>query len=240
MRKKLLFYLANIDYYFYKFLPKKVKKVRNYYSLDKSLFRLKFAILKIVSIILNLSLSELFYICGSDKYKNYKTIYDFLTTNFKKEDNINILEIGIGSHNLSGSGGGSLIALSLYYKKAQIYGIDLFDKSFLNIGNIQTIIGDQSSKKNLKSICNQLPNLDIVIDDGPHSLQSMIYFIKIFTPLLKDDGILIIEDVQDYDWLQILYDVVPNQLKKFVKTYDLRKNKGRYDDIVFTIDKFNV
>lgn len=195
MRKKLLFYVANIDYYFHKFFPKKVNKIRNYYSLDRTLFKVKFVILKMVSNILNLSLSELFYICNSDKYKNYKIVYDFLTTNFKREDKIHILEIGIGSHNLSGSGGGSLIALSLYYKKAKIFGIDLFDKSFLNIGNIKTIIGDQSSKKNLKSICNQLPNLDIVIDDGSHFVNHQFNTFNIFYKNLRNGGIYIIEDL---------------------------------------------
>ena len=29
----------------------------------------------------------------------------------------------------------------------------------------------------------------------------------------------------------------PPHLKQYIKTYDLRKNKGQYDDIVFTIDK---
>jgi len=29
-------------------------------------------------------------------------------------------------------------------------------------------------------------------------------------------------------------------LKAFIKVYDLRHNKGRYDDIVFTIDKLNI
>jgi hypothetical protein len=28
-------------------------------------------------------------------------------------------------------------------------------------------------------------------------------------------------------------------LKKFINVYDLRENKNRYDDIVFTIDKMN-
>jgi len=28
-------------------------------------------------------------------------------------------------------------------------------------------------------------------------------------------------------------------VKQFIKVYDLRKNKNRYDDIVFTIDKSN-
>jgi hypothetical protein len=195
MRNKLLFYIANIDYYFHKFFPKKAKKVRNYYSLDRSLFKVKFAILKIVNNIFNLNLSELFYICGSDKHKHYKNIYDFLTTNFKREDKINILEVGIGSHNFSGSGGGSLIALSLYYKKAKIYGIDLFDKSFLNIRNIQTIVGDQSSKKNLEFICNQIPDLDIVIDDGSHFVDHQFNTFNIFYKNLRNGGIYIIEDI---------------------------------------------
>jgi hypothetical protein len=48
---------------------------------------------------------------------------------------------------------------------------------------------------------------------------------------------LVIEDVQSIDWWPILYREVPQHLKKFVKPYDLRKNKNRYDDLVFTIDK---
>jgi len=43
--------------------------------------------------------------------------------------------------------------------------------------------------------------------------------------------------VQSMDWLPILQTVVPDELKKCIKMYDLRKIKGRYDDIVFTIDK---
>ena len=54
---------------------------------------------------------------------------------------------------------------------------------------------------------------------------------------MTDDGILIIEDVQDMSWLEILREEVPEHLKPYVKWYDLRPNKNRYDDIVFTIDK---
>ena len=57
---------------------------------------------------------------------------------------------------------------------------------------------------------------------------------------MADDGILIIEDVQKWDWIEILKNEVPENLKQFIKIYDLRSNKKRYDDIVFTIDKFNV
>jgi hypothetical protein len=54
------------------------------------------------------------------------------------------------------------------------------------------------------------------------------------------DGILIIEDLQLCDWTEILKNEVPEDLKQYVKVYDLRDNKGRYDDIVFTIDKGNL
>ena len=51
--------------------------------------------------------------------------------------------------------------------------------------------------------------------------------------------ILIIEDVQSWDWIDILKNEVPENLKQFIKVYDLRQNKNRYDDIVFIIDKSN-
>ena len=38
----------------------------------------------------------------------------------------------------------------------------------------------------------------------------------------------------------MLKNETPDHLKQFIKVYDLRGNKNRYDDIVFTIDKFNL
>ena len=76
-----------------------------------------------------------------------------------------------------------------------------------------------------------------MIDDGPHTLESMLKFIRLYSQLMTNDGILIIEDVQSWDWIKILTNMVPLSLKKFIKVYDLRKNKDRYDDIVFTINK---
>ncbi len=54
---------------------------------------------------------------------------------------------------------------------------------------------------------------------------------------MTEDGILIIEDVQSMDWIDELTKVVPEDLKKYIKSYDLRYIKNRYDDIVFTINK---
>jgi len=78
---------------------------------------------------------------------------------------------------------------------------------------------------------------DFMLDDGPHTLESMKTFIQLYSQIMTDDGILIIEDVQSMEWIVHLMQVVPRHLKGFIEIYDLRGNKGRYDDIVFTIDK---
>jgi hypothetical protein len=93
------------------------------------------------------------------------------------------------------------------------------------------------SKNNL---LNKNIKFDFMLDDAPYTLESMIQFIKLYSQIMSDDGILIIEDVQHYSWISILRNEVPENLKAFIKVYDLRHNKGRYDDIVFTIDKLNI
>ena len=78
---------------------------------------------------------------------------------------------------------------------------------------------------------------DFLLDDGPHTISSQKKFVKLYSPLLSENGILIVEDVREIGGLEKLEKATPNHLKQYVKTYDLRKNKGRDDDIVFTIDK---
>lgn len=80
---------------------------------------------------------------------------------------------------------------------------------------------------------------DIVIDDGPHTLESMIKFIQLYSQVMKKDGILVIEDIQSWDWIEILKNVVPDNLKKYIIVYDLRSERPIDivpDNIIFTID----
>ena len=80
-------------------------------------------------------------------------------------------------------------------------------------------------------------SFDMLLDDGPHTLESMKIYLTLYSQILADDGILILEDIQSIDWIEILIESVPENLKKFIEVYDLRKNKGRYDDIVLVINK---
>ena len=53
-----------------------------------------------------------------------------------------------------------------------------------------------------------------MLDNGPHTLESMIQFIKLYSQIMTDDGILIIEDVQSINWIKQLCEAVPEDLKK--------------------------
>ncbi|NBX71323.1 hypothetical protein EBQ91_00205 [bacterium] len=78
---------------------------------------------------------------------------------------------------------------------------------------------------------------DIIIDDGPHSLHSQSFVVDNYFPLLNLNGILIIEDIQDSNHLDILTKKLPAEYHNSVQTFDVRRTKGRYDDLIWTVTK---
>lgn len=169
---------------------------------------------------------------------SYLQLYDTLLNPIKKTAK-NILEVGIGD--FGPKNGGSLLLWRKYFTNATIYGIDILPLNRV----LDELIKDNSIKLfteadayNQSFIAKNLNNIrfDFLIDDGPHTLKSQEQFIELYSPLLSEHGILIIEDIQSIDWLEILKNKTPDHLKQYVKSYDLRKIKGRRDDIVFTID----
>jgi len=178
---------------------------------------------------------------------SYLDLYEHLLQS-RKESAKHVLEIGIGIpefHN--GKNGGSIQLWHDYFKNATIYALDTHDidriyEGLLNNPRIKVYANTDAYDEGLFKT-NFLDNglkFDMVLDDGPHTLESMIQFIKLYSQVLTDDGILIIEDIPSIDWVQNLGDVTPDHLKKYIMAYDLRKIKGRWDDIVFVIDMKNL
>ena len=167
---------------------------------------------------------------------SYLDLYQSLFNN-KKNTAKNILEIGIFK-------GGSIKLWSEFFINATIYGIDVMDLNanchdIINKENIILYEKSDAYDYNIfnEKFLNKNIKFDVMIDDGPHTLETMIQFIKLYSQLMTDDGILIVEDVQSIEWINKLINAVPENLKSYIKWYDLRKNKNRYDDIVFTINK---
>ena len=171
---------------------------------------------------------------------SYLPTYQKIFAN-KKETAKHILEIGIGCG--GNCGGGSIKLWHDYFQNATIYALDIipFDLVWDQIKNNDRIsIYHSSDAYEEKFFNNNFLNkgikFDIMIDDGPHSLESMLIFIKLYSKLLANNGILVIEDIQSIDWIPILTNQVPDNLKKFIEIYDLRNVKNRYDDLLFVIN----
>lgn len=191
-----------------------------------------------------------------DRLTDKNTIHSYLELyhsllECKKETAKNILEVGIDR-------GGSIKLWSEFFINATVYGLDIMSyehllstespvwegvythsKGDLSDSRIQlfTQIDAYQEEFFREQFLKKSIQMDMVLDDGPHTLDSMIKFIQLYSQILTEDGILIIEDVPNPSWLDILTSVTPEPLKKFIKVYDLRSNKGRFDDIVFTIQK---
>jgi len=176
----------------------------------------------------------------TDKQKkhNYLPLYEKILSPIR-ESATSVLEVGIG--NWPGKQGGSLLLWRKYFTNAEIYGLDILpitrvldeliaDDKVILYNNINAY-DENFVKETFKN-----KKFDFLIDDGPHSLQSQIDFIKLYTPLLKDNGVLIIEDIQKIHYLDALKNATPENLKQYIKTYDSR-TKRVGDNIVFTIDK---
>jgi len=190
-----------------------------------------------------MSLEELVDNSATDKNTghSYLPLYQNLLES-KKHTALNVLEIGIGER--FEKNGGSIKLWKDFFTNATIYGLDrhpvnrVIDE-LLNDNRVILYTSIDAYDYNFfkHNFLNKNIKFDLVLDDGPHYLESMQKFIRLYSQLLTDDGILIIEDIQDFNWIYILKDEVPDHLKQYINVYDLRHIKNTADDIVFTIDK---
>jgi hypothetical protein len=176
---------------------------------------------------------ELKLITDKNTCHSYLPLYDELLGK-KKEIATEVLEIGV-------CWGGSIELFHRYFTNATITAMDILPEPKLpellkNNDNVKLISGDAYSSCFFSCLFKN-KTYDIILDDGPHTLESQLKFLIMYSTLLKNDGILIIEDIQDIHYLEILKENTPDHLKPYIKTFDLRKNKGRYDDICFILDK---
>jgi len=174
-------------------------------------------------------LSELSKNYGTDKNTLHCYIDEVYEKVFPSRKNSakKVLEIGVYN-------GESIRLWRDYFINAEIYGLDVVEcDAIKNSDRVTHIVNDAYDK----SVIDSLPNdFDIVIDDGPHSLESMKIFLKEYSSKINPNGVLILEDIQHYSWLDELREEAPEHLKNKIQFYDLRKIKDRYDDLVMVID----
>lgn len=128
------------------------------------------------------------------KWKHYFDVYDRYFSKYRNKE-VNILEIGLWQ-------GGSLQMWKDYFgPKAKIYGIDIDPRcKVYEEENVKILIGSQSDRAFLKGVRKQIPKVDILIDDGGHTMQQQIITYEELYGHVKDDGIYLCEDVHTSYW----------------------------------------
>lgn len=132
-----------------------------------------------------------------DKWVHYFDIYEKYFSKYRNKEVV-ILEIGVFQ-------GGSLQMWKKYFgPKAKIYGIDINPNcKKLEEENIKIFIGSQSDRTFLQKIKREIPMIDILIDDGGHTMkQQIVTFEELFNHV-KEDGIYLCEDT--HTSYQIMY-----------------------------------
>lgn len=107
---------------------------------------------------------------------------------------IKLLEIGIGGH-AEKKGGASLRMWKDYFPRAEIFGLDLYDKSYLQEPRITILQGDQNDPDALDAIARRHGPFDIIIDDGSHVSEHIITSYRALFPHVTPGGLYVIEDL---------------------------------------------
>jgi hypothetical protein len=103
---------------------------------------------------------------------------------------VNVLEIGIYS-------GGSLDLWRSYFgEQSHIYGVDIEEacRAYAN-EHVTVVIGDQADRGFWKSFRSRVEGIDILIDDGGHTLEQQQITLEEMLPSLRPGGVYLCEDV---------------------------------------------
>jgi len=162
---------------------------------------------------------------SGDKGTAHSYISNYYEKKFErlKNEKLKMLEIGV-------SAGLSMEMWGEYFPYSEIYGVEIENIKYRPSNNrIKLIIGDATRPETF----DQIPNLDIIIDDGSHKLMDQVFSYMILFDKLNKGGFYIIEDVRQIDSTINTF----KKLNNNATIYDFRSMKNRADDVIVEIIK---
>jgi hypothetical protein len=125
---------------------------------------------------------------GLWKWRHYFPIYERHFARFRGQS-VHIVEVGIFS-------GGSLpMWLKYFGVGAHIYGVDIEDACRVYAGpQIDVFIGDQADPTFWRRLLTEIPQIDVLIDDGGHEAHQQVATLKATLPAMSPGGVYLCED----------------------------------------------
>jgi hypothetical protein len=126
---------------------------------------------------------------GIWKWDHYFDVYHRHFERFRGEE-VHILEVGIYS-------GGSLDMWHEYFgPKCRVYGVDVQPECMqYEDAGTTVFIGDQSDRGFWRRFRQEVPRLDIVVDDGGHKPEQQATTLEELLPHVQPGGVYVVEDV---------------------------------------------
>lgn len=143
---------------------------------------------------------------NTDKFElgYVKEFYNDLFTD-KRTEIKNVLEIGIHQ-------GNSILLWRDFFPSADIYGMDInVCPDLVGKDRITQIITDAYKRQSLENFANI--KFDVIIDDGPHTFESMKFFLENYLTLLNEDGVAVLEDIVDPKWTSELIKLIDSKFE---------------------------
>ena len=128
------------------------------------------------------------------KWHHYFDIYHRHFAKFRNKK-ITVVEVGVFH-------GGSLQMWKEYFgKNARIIGVDIDPrcKDFKE-DQIEIYIGSQEDRKFLRKLRNEVGPIDVMIDDGGHTMKQQITTFEEMFPAVVDSGVYLTEDLHTSYW----------------------------------------
>jgi cephalosporin hydroxylase len=181
-------------------------------------------------------------------WHNYTQYYTQLFKNLKPK---RIFELGIGTNDLSihsnmgsnGRPGASLYGWSEYFPDAKVYGADIDYKCLFSTEKIKTFYCDQTNVSSIEKLWKQyelLESFDIIIDDGAHTIESIMVFFENSIHKLQKGGYYIVEDIRNDDidfWEQMIPQMRSKYLNFEFKIIKISNIMNTYDNNLIVIHK---
>jgi 23S rRNA U2552 (ribose-2'-O)-methylase RlmE/FtsJ len=129
-----------------------------------------------------------------DKWFHYLDVYHRHFARFRGTD-FTMVEIGIYH-------GGSLQMWRDYFgPRARIVGVDINPRcKSLEEPGIEIVIGDQADPRFLNQLRERLGHIDVLLDDGGHTMQQQVVTFSTLFPHVSLNGVYLCEDVHTSYW----------------------------------------
>ena len=171
-----------------------------------------------------------------------------------RDQPITLLEIG-------SAWGGALVCWDNWFTNAQIIGTELRDHSYEGkllrqkqesnfIWYDQEFLPEVFQSSTIKlhagqdaynvDFANSLPQVDIIVDDGWHTVEQWEMLYQLYLPKIRPGGLLVIEDISDSPLHMKSGWTIQNNLINPIKHYrhklfDFRSTTGKKDSMILAI-----